>query len=169
MKKLYGSSITKESYFLKVLWNKKGIKCIPEYYGDGFHGNNQYIKIEYVDSTLEKYLEATDIAGKLSFEEISIQLLECLKQLHMVGFIHQDVKPDNFLISSIDNKVRVIDLGIMMEYRSNGAPWRHGFQGTPVFGSIKALEGYSLSRRDDLECLGYTIMYLLDPSKIPWS
>lgn len=26
-----------------------------------------------------------------------------------------------------------------------------------------------MSRRDDLECLGYTIMQLVEPSKVPWS
>ena len=93
-------------------------------------------------------------------------------QIHIAGYVHQDIKPDNFLISSKDHKVRVIDLGIMTELMNNGvhkALAKHGFQGTPSYASIKALEGFTLSRRDDLECLAYTIMYLYDPSKIPWA
>ena len=30
------------------------------------------------------------------------------------------------------------------------------------------LEGYNLSRRDDLESLGYTIMCLIDKTSVPW-
>jgi serine/threonine protein kinase len=84
-----------------------------------------------------------------------------------------DIKPDNILISSKDHKVRVIDFGTMTEY-TNDKDGKHkvisrnGFIGTPSFAPIKALEGFSLSRRDDLESLAYTIMYLYDPSKIPW-
>jgi hypothetical protein len=33
---------------------------------------------------------------------------------------------------------------------------------------MSGLEGYTLSRRDDLESLGYSIMYLIDVDKIPW-
>jgi len=33
---------------------------------------------------------------------------------------------------------------------------------------VKALNGYTLSRRDDIESLGYTIMYLLSNDQIPW-
>ena len=36
-----------------------------------------------------------------------------------------------------------------------------------MFGSIKGLEGNSLSRRDDLETLGYTMMYLRDCELMP--
>jgi hypothetical protein len=34
---------------------------------------------------------------------------------------------------------------------------------------MKGLEGYTLSRRDDLESLGYTIMDLIDNENIPWN
>jgi hypothetical protein len=33
---------------------------------------------------------------------------------------------------------------------------------------MSGLEGYTLSRRDDLESLGYSIMYLIDADRIPW-
>ena len=41
-------------------------------------------------------------------------------------------------------------------------------QGTPTTAAIRTLEGYTISRRDDLESLGYTIMYLNDASSVPW-
>jgi len=50
------------------------------------------------------------------------------------------VKPDNFRIQ--DKVVKLLDYGIVMEFRQNGkhkALGRYGFQGTPTFGSINAL------------------------------
>jgi hypothetical protein len=46
-----------------------------------------------------------------------------------------------------------------------------GFQGSPFYASVKALQGYSQARRDDLSSLGFTILYLINPeiSKIPWA
>ena len=52
----FGSSLKKESYFLRNL-KERGVTCIPLYYGDSIFGNNQYIKIEYIDYTIDRYLE----------------------------------------------------------------------------------------------------------------
>ena len=99
-------------------------------------------------------------------------MLECLKQIHKAGYIHQDVKPDNFMLSlKNDHRVRILDMGLVMEYMRDGAHkslGRYGFQGTPRFGSMSGLDGYTLSRRDDLESMGYSIMHLIDKEHIPW-
>ena len=43
-KKQFGSSLDKESLFLRDL-DKKGITCVPKYYENGFYQGNQYIMI----------------------------------------------------------------------------------------------------------------------------
>jgi casein kinase 1, delta len=73
-----------------------------------------------------------------------------------------------------NNKVLMIDFGLAMEYMKDGKHLdreRYGFEGTPFFGSIRALQGYTLSRRDDLESIGYSIMSLMNPTfnMIPWA
>ena len=87
---------------------------------------------------------------------------------HRNNVVHRDVKPDNFMISMRDNKVRIIDFGLVINYRPDGEDGAHrplgrfSFQGTARFGSIKTLHGYNSGRRDDLEGLGYSIMALID-------
>ena len=92
--------------------------------------------------------------------------------MHNAGYIHQDVKPDNFMIKLRDeHRVRILDMGLVMEFMRDGghkALGRYGFQGTPRFGSMSGLDGYTLSRRDDLESMGYSIMHLIDKEDIPW-
>ena len=83
--------------------------------------------------------------------------------------MHQDVKTDNFRIQN--DVVRVLDFGLTMEYMKDGAHkalGRFGFQGTPYYGSISALNKYTIARRDDLESFGYSIMQLIDVANIPW-
>jgi serine/threonine protein kinase len=68
-------------------------------------------------------------------------MLESLRELHDSGYLHQDVKPDNFRISKND-VVKMIDFGISGEYIFDGKhklQGKFGFQGTPIFGSINAL------------------------------
>jgi serine/threonine protein kinase len=86
--------------------------------------------------------------------------------------LHRDVKPDNFMISKETNKVKVIDLGLVINLKLNNDVHnpmiRYRFQGTPNYGSINTLHGYNSSRRDDLESLGYSMMFLIDENSVPW-
>jgi serine/threonine protein kinase len=69
------------------------------------------------------------------------------------------------MISTKDNKVRIIDFGLVINYIPDGVhrvKGRYSFQGTAQYGSINTLNGYNSGRRDDLEGLGYTIMGLID-------
>ena len=69
-----GSVITKESYYLRMMNDKKCDRVIG-YYGDGFCSGAQYIKIEYIDMTLEDYIAHPAIPGKLSISVIASQML----------------------------------------------------------------------------------------------
>lgn len=98
-------------------------------------------------------------------------MVEGLEKLHKAGFIHKDIKPDNYRIHN--DIVMMIDFGLSQQFIKNGihdARSRIGFEGSPFFSSINALQGYSLSRRDDLESLGYSILYMMNPPHqyIPW-
>ncbi|KAH8412729.1 hypothetical protein KR009_004970, partial [Drosophila setifemur] len=103
------------------------------------------------------------------------QVVERLWYMHSVHFLHRDVKPENFLMGFGGNRRRVyiIDLGLAKTYwdavRDVHVPPRKEtrFTGTARYASINALVGGEQSRRDDMESLGYMLIYFLRGS-LPW-
>jgi serine/threonine protein kinase len=121
---------------------------------------------------------------------IVVQLLKCIQAIHQCGNVVRDVKTENFMLApgegtnsrsfeeNLASRVRLIDLAITTQFTSlytsetNAA----GFNGTPLYASLRVHGGKKCSYRDDLEALGYVVAELLiqlssgDASKqLPWS
>ena len=124
---LGSSLITNESYYTRILNDDHHLDCVPKYHGDSFHNRRNYIIIEYIDSTIENYLKLPNIhPGKLSLVELFHQMLRALQSLHGTHHLHRDVKPDNFMISTLDNRVRLIDLGLLINFMPDGVHRQRG-------------------------------------------
>tara|TARA_B110000211_G_C14019479_1_gene526981 strand:+ start:50 stop:964 length:915 start_codon:yes stop_codon:yes gene_type:complete len=106
---------------------------------------------------------------------IAIQILNRIEKLHNRGFIHRDIKPDNFLIGVKKKKksrIFLIDLGLSKKYTTNNGkhiPYndKKNFTGSYRYSSIRNHKGIEQSRRDDLESIGYMLIYFLI-NKLPW-
>ncbi|KAH9010128.1 kinase-like domain-containing protein [Lactarius hengduanensis] len=103
------------------------------------------------------------------------QMLSCLESLHERSYIHRDVKPTNFMtgVDELSSQVFLIDFGLAQLFRNSSTrqhvPLVSGLKtvGTIAFTSINSHLGRTQSRRDDLESLVYSIVYLCRGC-LPW-
>ena len=108
---------------------------------------------------------------------LAYQMISILENIHKKNIIHRDIKPENFLmglpgeLNSIF--LYLIDFGLSKFYNKNSVTHynankdRNKMTGTPRYASINALRGIVQGKKDDLESIGYVLVYLLKGS-LPW-
>ncbi|XP_067932822.1 casein kinase I-like [Watersipora subatra] len=106
---------------------------------------------------------------------MAMQMITRLESLHKYDFIHRDIKPENFMIGRYKKAsvVYLSDMGLCKKFRDSTLNVHIPFQtnrslaGTARYASVNALTGNEQSRRDDIESLGYMLVYLIK-GQLPW-
>ena len=168
--------VESEAYFLVYL---KGFG-IPKIISYGISGLYNILIEELLGLSISSFWKLKKNKNKSKSEllkdicMIALQGIDRLEYIHSKNVIHRDIKPHNFLIGKKDPKIiYLIDFGFSRKYRSSRTGKHIKFQtlkytcGTLRFLSMNGNRGYELSRRDDLESLGYMLIYLAK-NNLPW-
>ncbi|XP_050535172.1 casein kinase I-like [Daktulosphaira vitifoliae] len=175
-----------ENYFYKLLGRFHGIEGFPEVYYFGNVGLEfSALVMEMLGPSLETLFHS---CGKIftlkTVLMIAVQLISRIEYVHSRNLVYRDIKPENFLIGlpeqlvpykiSTEQTIYLIDFGLANEY-INSDTRSHiscndnvGLIGTAKFMSINAHRQIEQSRRDDLESIGYMLLYFIK-GKLPWS
>ena len=173
----------------KILKRLIGGIGIPKVYYYGKENDNIFLVQELLGNNLSQEMKKRkNKFSKKTFVSIALQMISRIEFLHSYGFIHCDIKPDNFVLNlekenenvnennnAKDNLViYLIDYGLAEPYinlktkEHKKLKEQQGPKGTFDFCSINNHMGISLSRRDDIESLAYCLIYFY-LGKLPWS
>ncbi|XP_010044967.2 casein kinase 1-like protein HD16 isoform X2 [Eucalyptus grandis] len=176
--------------------NSKGCNYGPPYEWQVYNalgGSYGVPKVHYKGRQGEYYVMVMDMLGPSLWDVwntsgqamssemvacIAVESLSILEKMHAKGYVHGDVKPENFLLgqpsTQQEKKLFLVDLGLATKWK-DGSSGRHVeydqrpdmFRGTVRYASVHAHLGRTASRRDDLESLAYTLIFL-HRGRLPW-
>ncbi|KAL8102604.1 hypothetical protein AgCh_027211 [Apium graveolens] len=162
-----------ESKLYRILQGGTGIPNVRWF---GVEGDYNVLVMDLLGPSLEDLFNFCN--RKLSLKTVLMladQMINRVEFVHTKSFLHRDIKPDNFLmgLGRRANQVYVIDFGLAKKFRDSSThqhiPYRENknLTGTARYASMNTHLGIEQSRRDDLESLGYVLMYFIRGS-LPW-
>jgi len=135
--------------------------------------DKKIIIMDLLGPSLERMLKERKKFRLKTIILLAIQMIDIIRYIHDKGYIHRDIKPDNFVLDTTNGqKLYCIDFGLAKKYIKNNGDHisfkrTNKFCGTARYASIAAHKGHEHSRKDDLESIGYLLVYLYR-GKLPW-
>ncbi|CAD8084386.1 unnamed protein product [Paramecium primaurelia] len=165
------SSLLREAEILRRL---QPLQHIPKFYWAGKDQESYVLVIQHLGRDLTHYMKTFRKFSLKCVLNVAEQMINILESLHKNKVLHRDIKPENVLVGKDDDESRlyIVDFGISKFYKDENESHisfreKQPFIGTTRYASINAHKGYSLSRRDDMESLGYMLIFLLK-GQLPW-
>ena len=143
---------------------------IPKIYCFGNNMTHNLLVIELLGKSLDEIFNSLKTICVLG-----IEMIKRIKYLHSKYHIHRDIKPENFLIGRNENsnKIYLIDFGLSKKFFSKSKNEHikfstgKGIIGTARYCSRNTHKGFEQGRRDDIESIGYVLIYFFFGS-LPW-
>ena len=148
---------------------------IPLIKSYGYSGDYNILVMQLMDKSLEEIFNKRLKFSVKTTALLAYQMITVLHYIHDKHIIHRDIKPDNFVmgLKKDNGTLYLLDFGLAKKYRSSKTLEQYPYikkkklTGTARYASIHALEEMEQSRRDDLESVGYVLMYFLR-GNLPW-
>lgn len=154
-----------EAYIMEKLKENQGIVDVYDYFRENGTG---YIVMEFLEGMdLLDYLRAH--GGKISMEDtfsLLRQIMIVIRRMHMEGFYHRDLSPDNIRCMA-NGQMKIMDLGGAKDnsksYKSSIVLVKHGYAPPEQYSS-----NYKIGPWMDVYAMGATI-YRCITGKVPVS
>ena len=154
--------------------NCKNIVGIPKIYGYLETVDYNIMVMELLGKSLENLFQENDKQFPMKFIcKLAIDITTIIEKFHSRGFIHRDIKPNNFLFNNGNKleQIYLMDFGLSKQYihdgEHNDIKFERSLIGTARYASMNIHWGVEPSRRDDIESIGYLLIYFAN-KRLPW-
>jgi len=177
------SLIKNEARIYKFLERKNGIPSLRMYFSEVKYN---YLVIDLLGESLFSFKERkkqnkdsnkNNIIQINTIYDIGIQLTNILKDIHNMGIIHRDIKPQNIVFDNDYKNIYLIDFGLakkIIYQLGNKSKLTHikernisNIIGSPNYISVNIHNLIEPSRRDDVISMIYVLFYLI-LDELPW-
>ena len=123
------------------------------------------VKREYIQGvTLENYIEDKGPQDEKRTDEIILDIINGLKQIHSLNIVHRDITPNNIIIDR-EGKAVIIDFGIS-RLEKEGSKSDTMILGTPGYAAPEQFGFSQTTNRADIYALG-VLMNFIRTGKMP--
>ncbi|KAI0988290.1 hypothetical protein GJ496_003160 [Pomphorhynchus laevis] len=147
----------------------------PRVFSYGRLTNSKYLSMDLLGDNLATLVKRCGGSfTQKTIMMIALQCIERLRDLHYIGYLHRDVKPENILIGSTETTKAIlyfVDFGLAKAFNAQRSGRHDGFHvgmaGTLRYASVYTIAGEQQSFRDDMISLTYSLSFLAS-GRLPW-
>lgn len=161
---------------IKIMKELQSSHSFPTFIDSGKFDDFKYLVMELLGPSLSLLRRSVPSKKLSSYTYLTLgsSMVNCLRDMHKLGYIHRDVKPGNFLIrAEKKDPICLIDFGLSRQYIDPETGFHKpprddpGYTGTVRYASLHAHDEMELSRRDDMISWFYSMVELAK-GKLPW-